>query len=84
MTENNEIPPYQRLDWSVMDGREYNEYLRLYSVLPEKSDLKRITASLSLLECQRVSAPTVKVAANSRTNILYRFGISQNPLRKKR
>jgi hypothetical protein len=87
MTENNEIPPYQRLARSVTDGREYSvtdgtECLRLYSVLLEKSDLKRSMASLSLLECQRVSAPTVKVTANNRINILYRFGISQNPLRR--
>ena len=29
MTENNEIPPYQRLDWSVTDGKEC---LKLYIV----------------------------------------------------
>lgn len=82
ITENNEIPPYQRLVRSVIDGREYSvtdgtECLRLYSVLLEKSDLNCSTASLSLLECQRVSAPTVRVAVNSKIKILYRFGISQ-------
>jgi hypothetical protein len=84
ITENNEIPPYQRLARSVIDGREYSvtdgtECLRLYSVLLEKSDLNCPTASLSLLECQRVSVPTVRVAVNSKIKILYRFGISQDP-----
>jgi hypothetical protein len=82
ITENNAIPPYQRLARSIIDGREYSvtdgtECLRLYSVLLEKSDLNCSTASLSLLECQRVSAPTVRVAVNSKIKILYRFGISQ-------
>jgi len=82
ITENNEIPPYQRLVRSVIDGREYSvtdgtECLRLYSVPLEKSDLNCSTASLSLLECQRVSVPTVKVAVNSKIKILYRFGIFQ-------
>lgn len=72
MTENNEMPPYQRLDWSVKEGRER---LRSYSVLLEKSDLNCSTPSLSLLECQRVSIPTTRVAVNSRIRILDRFCI---------
>jgi hypothetical protein len=79
MTENNERPPYKRLVRSVTDGRKC---LRSYSVLVEKSDLNCSTASLSLLECQRVSAPITRVAVNSRIRILDRFCISQDPLRR--
>jgi hypothetical protein len=74
--ENKERPPYKRLVRSVTDG---SKFLRLYSVLLEKSALKLSTASLSLPECQRVSVPTIKVAANRRTKILYRVGMSQDP-----
>ena len=70
ITENNEIPPYQRLARSVTDGRDC---LRSYSVVLEKSDLKSSTALLSLRECQRVSVPTASVAMNSRIKILERF-----------
>lgn len=42
-TENNDIPPYQRLARSVTDGREC---LSSYSVVLEKSDLKSSTALL--------------------------------------
>jgi hypothetical protein len=78
MTENNEIPPYHRLDPSVKEGREC---LRSYSVLLEKSDLNCSTPSLSLLECQRVNVPTTRVAVNSRIRILDRFCIAEDPLR---
>ena len=74
MMENNEIPPYKRLARSVTDGRER---LTSYIVVVEKSDLKRSTASPSLLECQRVSAPTTRVAVNSRIKTLDRFCISE-------
>jgi len=77
MIANNEIPPYKRLAWSVTDGREC---VRSYTVLVEKSDRKRSTASLSLLECQRASAPTARVTVNSRIKIVDRFCISQDSL----
>jgi hypothetical protein len=86
MTENSERPAYQRLDRSVTDGRECSvtdgrECLRSYSVLLEKSDLNCSTPSSSLLECQRVSVPTTRVAMNSRIRILDRFCIAQDALR---
>ena len=77
MIANNEIPPYKRLARSVTDGREC---LRSYTVLVEKSDRKRSTVSLSLLECKRASAPTAKVTVNSRIKIVDRFCISQDSL----
>jgi len=61
----------------VTDGRES---LRSYTVLVEKSDRKRSTASLSSLECQRVSAPTARVTVNSRIKIVDRFCISEDSL----
>ena len=79
MIANNEMPPYKRLAWSVTDGREC---LRSYNVLVEKSDRKRSTASSSLRECQRVNAPTPRVAVNSKIKILDRFCISQDSLRR--
>src|SRR5215468_2407616 len=78
MIANNEIPPYTRLVGSMTDG---TECLRSYTVLME-SDRKRSTASLSLTERQRVSAPTARVAANSRIKIVDRFCISQDSLRR--
>src|SRR5215469_673097 len=78
MIANNEIPPYTRLVGSMTDG---TECLRSYTVLME-SDRKRSTASLSLTERQRVSAPTARVAANSRIQIVDRFCISQDSLRR--
>jgi hypothetical protein len=85
MIANNEIAPYKRLVWSVTDGRECSvtdgrECLRSYSVLLEKNDLNCSTPSLLLLECQRVSVPTTRVAVNSRIKILDRFCIA-GPLR---
>jgi hypothetical protein len=79
MIANNEIPPYKRLARSMTDGREC---LRSYTVLVEKSDRKRSTASVSLLECQRVSTPTARVTVNSRIKIVDRFCISQDSLRR--
>ena len=79
MIANNEIPPYTRLVGSMTDG---TECLRSYKVLVEKSDRKRSTASSSLLECERVSAPTARVAVNSRIKIVDRFCISQDSLRR--
>jgi hypothetical protein len=77
MIASNAIPPYRRLAWSVTDGREF---WRSYTALVEKSDRKRSTASLSLLDCQRVSAPTARVTVNSRSKIVDRFCISQDSL----
>src|SRR5262252_10066140 len=78
MIANNEILPYTRLVGSMTDG---TECLRSYTVLME-SDRKRSTASLSLTERQRVSAPTARVAVNSRIKIVDRFCISQDSLRR--
>src|SRR5262249_41859527 len=78
MIANNEIPPYTRLVGSMTDG---TECLRSYTVLME-SDRKRSTASLSLTERQRVSAPTARVAVNSRIKNVDRFCISQDSLRR--
>jgi hypothetical protein len=77
MIASNAIPPYRRLAWSVTDGREF---WRSYTALVEKSDRKRSTASLSLLDCQRVSAPTARVTVNSRSKIVDQFCISQDSL----
>jgi hypothetical protein len=77
MIANNEIPPYTRLDRSMTDGRES---LRAYTVLVEKSDRKRSTASLSLLDCQKASTPTARVTVDSRIKIVDRFCISQDSL----
>jgi hypothetical protein len=79
MMENNDRPPYNKLVRSVIDG---SKFLRLYSVLLEKSALKLSTASLSLPECQRVSVPTTRVAVNSKIKTLDRFCISEDPLRR--
>jgi hypothetical protein len=79
MTENNERPPYKRLVRSITDGRKC---LRSYSVLLEKSALNCSTTLLSLLECQRVSDPTTRVAVNSKIRILDRFCISLDALRR--
>jgi hypothetical protein len=70
---SNEMPPYKRLAGSVTDGRKG---LRSYNVLVEKSDRKRSTASSTLLECQRVTAPSARVTVNSRIKIVDRFCIS--------
>jgi hypothetical protein len=92
MIANNEIPPYKRLAQSVTDGRERlrsyavlvekRERLRSYTVLVGKSDRKRSKASLSLLECQRGSAPSARVTVNSGIKIVDRFCISQDSLRR--
>ena len=49
----NEIPPYQKLIPSVDD----RACLKVYSVWLKKSDLKRRTASLSLLESRELVSP---------------------------
>ena len=66
-----QVPPYQKLILSV-DDRACSKVYRVVG----KSDLKRRTASLSLLE-QRVSVPTARVTMNSMMKILYRVRISR-------
>src|SRR5215475_2811775 len=79
MIANDEIPPYTRLDESIVDSMEC---LSWYTVLVENSDRNRSTASLSSLPCQ-VSAPTARVTVNRRIKKnLDRFCISQDSLRR--